>query len=143
MVSWLKMADSTQCTVRIKWIRSGIGFDRRQSEVIRSLGLRRLNQVVERPDNAPVRGLVAKVAHLVEITTASPAPEWTSMPGYTVTAAEIHTAGAPAQVATEEAAEAQVPSPNDAPTASSEGVDAVAPERVEEHRREEEASSSG
>jgi len=35
--------------------------------VLRSLGLRRIRQVVERQDTPAVRGMVAKIPHLVEI----------------------------------------------------------------------------
>ena len=83
----LNMTDKVQQTIHIKWVRSGIGFDRSQSEVVRSLGLRRLNHVVERPDTPQVRGLVAKVAHLVEIVTDAPEPVWNSTLSYTIKAA--------------------------------------------------------
>jgi len=76
-----------QKTIRIKWVRSGIGFERSQSEVVRSLGLRRLNHVVERPDTPQVRGLVAKVAHLVEVVSDVSEPLWASTPVYVIQAA--------------------------------------------------------
>jgi len=53
--------------IRIKQIRSGIGFEKNQKETLRSLGLRKLNQVVELPDNPAVRGIVYTVRHLVQI----------------------------------------------------------------------------
>jgi large subunit ribosomal protein L30 len=81
------MTDKFQRTVHVKWVRSGIGFDRSQSEVVRSLGLRRLNHVVERPDTPQVRGLVAKVAHLVEVVREVSEPVWNSTPAYTIKAA--------------------------------------------------------
>jgi large subunit ribosomal protein L30 len=84
--------DTAQKTIRIKWVRSGIGFNRSQSEVVRSLGLRRLNHVVERPDTPQVRGLVAKVAHLVEIVTDAPEPVWNSTLSYTIKAAPSQSA---------------------------------------------------
>lgn len=79
---------TAQKTIRIKWVRSGIGFDRSQSEVVRSLGLRRLNHVVERPDTPQVRGLVAKVAHLVEVVSAVTQPVWAATPEYVLEVAE-------------------------------------------------------
>ncbi len=89
------MADKAQRTIRIKWVRSGIGFNYRQSEVIRSLGLRRLNHVVERPDTPQIRGLIANVPHLVEIVNEAHEPRrgtpWhalTSVPEYAVRPAE-------------------------------------------------------
>jgi large subunit ribosomal protein L30 len=54
-------------TIAIKQIRSGIGFDKTQKATLRALGLEKLNRVVTRPDNAAIRGMVAKIPHLVEI----------------------------------------------------------------------------
>ncbi|HUZ00080.1 MAG TPA: 50S ribosomal protein L30 [Thermomicrobiaceae bacterium] len=54
-------------TIRITYFRSSIGFSRDQKETVRSLGFHRLNQTVEKPDNPSVRGMVAKVGHLVRI----------------------------------------------------------------------------
>jgi large subunit ribosomal protein L30 len=53
--------------IKVKQVRSGIGFDRKQKETLRSLGLKKLNQTVELPDNPAVRGMVSSVGHLVEI----------------------------------------------------------------------------
>jgi large subunit ribosomal protein L30 len=51
----------------ITWTKSAIGYSLRQKETIRSLGFRRLNQVVEKPDSAEFRGMVDKVRHLVKV----------------------------------------------------------------------------
>ena len=53
--------------VKVKQIRSGIGFEKNQKETLRSLGLRKLNQVVDLPDNPAVRGMIYAVRHLVEV----------------------------------------------------------------------------
>ena len=53
--------------LRIKQVRSAIGRPRKQREVLRSLGLRRMHQVVERQDTPAVRGVVAKIPHLVQL----------------------------------------------------------------------------
>lgn len=53
--------------LRVTWRRSAIGCDRRQRAILRGLGLRRLNQSVELPDRAAVRGMIAKVLHLVRV----------------------------------------------------------------------------
>ena len=82
------MADRAQRRIHIKWVRSGIGFSYRQKEIIRSLGFRRLNEVVERQDTPQIRGLVAKIPHLVEIVSGVPKPTWVSVPEYTVGPAE-------------------------------------------------------
>jgi large subunit ribosomal protein L30 len=53
--------------LQLKWVRSAICAPTKQKLVIRGLGFTRLNQVVQRPDTAAIRGMVAKVPHLVEI----------------------------------------------------------------------------
>jgi large subunit ribosomal protein L30 len=54
-------------TIKIKLIRSTIGRPGKHKKIIRSLGLTKINQVVERPDDASFRGMVAKVPHLLAI----------------------------------------------------------------------------
>ncbi len=53
--------------LKIQQIRSGIGFPRAQREVLKSLGLRRIRHTVARHDTPAVRGMVAKIQHLVQI----------------------------------------------------------------------------
>lgn len=57
-------------TVRIQWYRSTIAAPKAHKLIVRSLGLTKLNQIVERPDNASTRGVVAKVPHLLRIVEA-------------------------------------------------------------------------
>lgn len=52
--------------VHLKWVRSAICTPVKQKKVIKGLGFTRLNQVIERPDTQAIRGMVAKVPHLVE-----------------------------------------------------------------------------
>jgi large subunit ribosomal protein L30 len=51
----------------ITWTKSSIGYSQRQKDTIRSLGLRRLNQRVEKPDSPELRGMIDKVSHLVVV----------------------------------------------------------------------------
>ena len=53
--------------LRLKWVRSAICTPVKHKRVVKGLGFTRLNQVIERPDTAAIRGMVAKVPHLVEI----------------------------------------------------------------------------
>ncbi|HEX9897755.1 MAG TPA: 50S ribosomal protein L30 [Candidatus Methylomirabilis sp.] len=53
--------------LRITLRRSRIGSSPRQREVLRGLGLRRINASVLRPDDPAIRGMVAKVSHMVEV----------------------------------------------------------------------------
>ena len=54
--------------LRITLVRSPIRYSWRQKRTVQALGLRKMNQTVIRPDNPAMRGMVAKVAHLVEVT---------------------------------------------------------------------------
>ena len=54
--------------VKVKLVRSTIGFDRRQAEVVRGLGLRRLGHTVELQDVPSIRGMIRKVRHLVRVS---------------------------------------------------------------------------
>lgn len=53
--------------LRITWLKSSIGYPRRQKDTIRALGLRRLGDVVEKDDTPAVRGMVNKVSHLLQV----------------------------------------------------------------------------
>lgn len=54
-------------TLRIRQVRSGIGCPVEMRETLRALGLRRMHQTVERIDTREVRGMIAKIPHLVQI----------------------------------------------------------------------------
>ncbi|MCS6951494.1 MAG: 50S ribosomal protein L30 [Bryobacterales bacterium] len=56
-----------QGTIKIKLVRSPIATPEKHKRIVRALGLRRLNQVVERPDTPVFRGMVAKIPHLVAV----------------------------------------------------------------------------
>lgn len=51
--------------VKIKLVKSPIGYAQDQKDTLLALGLRKLNQEVIRPDNAAIRGMIFKVKHLV------------------------------------------------------------------------------
>jgi large subunit ribosomal protein L30 len=53
--------------LRIKWVKSSIGYSRRQKGTVRALGLRRLGDVVEQADTPVIRGMIDKVSHLVQV----------------------------------------------------------------------------
>jgi large subunit ribosomal protein L30 len=54
-------------TIKIKLVRSTICTPESQKAVVRGLGLRKLNQVVEKPDTPAFRGFVKKVPHLLAL----------------------------------------------------------------------------
>jgi large subunit ribosomal protein L30 len=53
--------------IKIQWYRSSIATPEKHKTIVRSLGLTKLNQTVERPDTPDVRGMVKKVPHLLRI----------------------------------------------------------------------------
>ncbi len=53
--------------LKIRLVKSIIGYPQKQREIVRGLGLRRLHHEVIRPDTPAIRGMVKKVKHLVEM----------------------------------------------------------------------------
>ena len=53
--------------IKIKLVRSPICTPEKHKVIVRSLGLKKLNQVVERPDTPGFRGMVKKIPHLLEL----------------------------------------------------------------------------
>lgn len=53
--------------LRITLVKSTTGYNERQKRTVRALGLRRLRQTVEQVDTPVVRGMLAKVPHLVSV----------------------------------------------------------------------------
>ncbi len=53
--------------LRIKWVKSSIGYPKDQKATIRCLGLRKLQHTVEHEDNPALRGMIRKVSHLVQV----------------------------------------------------------------------------
>lgn len=53
--------------IRVTQVRSAIGFDRRQRNTLRGLGIRRHQQSALVPDTPAVRGMIAKVIHLLKV----------------------------------------------------------------------------
>jgi large subunit ribosomal protein L30 len=60
-------AGSNGATIRIQYYRSFIAAPKTHKQIVRSLGLTKLNQVVERADTPATRGFVEKVPHLLRI----------------------------------------------------------------------------
>ena len=61
-----KKADQTK-KVRVKQVRSGIGCPREMRETLKALGLGKMHRISERPDTKEVRGMIAKIPHLVQV----------------------------------------------------------------------------
>lgn len=54
-------------TIRVTLVKSAIGYKQDQKDTVRSLGLTRMNKTVEVKDNPAIRGMIAKVSHLVRV----------------------------------------------------------------------------
>ncbi len=54
--------------IRIKLVRSPICSPEKHKKIVRALGLRKLNQIVEKPDTPGFRGMVAKIPHLLALS---------------------------------------------------------------------------
>lgn len=61
------MSAKTAKRLRVKQVKSGIGFTQRQRQTLRGLGFRKLYQVVELEDTPSVRGMITAIAHLVKV----------------------------------------------------------------------------
>ena len=53
--------------IKIKLVRSPICTPQKHKNIVRSLGLQKINRVVERPDTPGFRGMVKKIPHLLEV----------------------------------------------------------------------------
>jgi large subunit ribosomal protein L30 len=58
---------SASHVIRITLVRSPIGYAERQKRTVRALGLHRLNQTVEQADSPALRGMIARISHLVRV----------------------------------------------------------------------------
>ena len=59
--------EQTGGTILIQYYRSFIAAPKTHKQIVKSLGLTKLNQIVERPDTPAMRGFVEKVPHLLRI----------------------------------------------------------------------------
>jgi large subunit ribosomal protein L30 len=55
-------------TMKITLVRSPIGYEQRQKDTVKALGLRRMHQTIEKPDTPDMRAMVESVRHLVKIS---------------------------------------------------------------------------
>jgi len=57
--------------LKITLVKSTIGYNQKQRDTVRSLGVRKIRQSVEKEDNAVVRGMIHHVRHLVTVETVN------------------------------------------------------------------------
>ena len=61
------MSEKNIPTLNVTLVKSPIGYNKRQKATVQALGLRKLGQTVQRPDSNVIRGMINKVAHLVQV----------------------------------------------------------------------------
>jgi large subunit ribosomal protein L30 len=59
-----------KASLKVTLVKSPIGYDQRQKRTVRALGLRHIHQTVELADTPAVRGMIAKVPHLLRVEEA-------------------------------------------------------------------------
>jgi large subunit ribosomal protein L30 len=62
-----KKSENKGGEIKIQYYRSIIGYSSKQKQIVKSLGMTKLNQTVTLPDSPASRGIVAKVPHLLRI----------------------------------------------------------------------------
>ena len=53
--------------LKVTYVKSAIGYNKKQAKILEALGLRKLNSSVVLPDNASIRGSIFHVKHLVKV----------------------------------------------------------------------------
>jgi len=53
--------------LQVTWVKSDIGYAKDQRGTLKALGLHRLHQSVKHDDSPSIRGMIAKVKHLVSV----------------------------------------------------------------------------
>ncbi len=61
------MAEKKQKMLKVTWVKSAIGYNKKQAKIIEALGLTKLNQTKLLPDNDSIRGSLFHVRHLVSV----------------------------------------------------------------------------
>jgi len=54
-------------SIRITQIKSGIGYRKKAKDTLKALGLRKLNQTIEKKDTASIRGMINKISYLLKV----------------------------------------------------------------------------
>ena len=53
--------------LKVTYVKSAIGYNKRQKATIKALGLNKLNQSIEHEDTPAIRGMITSVSHLVAV----------------------------------------------------------------------------
>lgn len=58
------MADKT---IKVTWVKSTIGYNKKQAKIVEALGFKKLGQTRVLPDNASIRGSIFHIKHLLKV----------------------------------------------------------------------------
>ncbi len=53
--------------IKVTLVKSAIGYHKSQKATVRALGLRKMNQTVEKDDTPVIRGMINKISHLIKV----------------------------------------------------------------------------
>jgi len=56
-----------KASIKLTLVKSPIGYQLRQKRTVRALGLRKVHQTVELADSPAIRGMIAKIPHLLKV----------------------------------------------------------------------------
>jgi len=59
-----------KASIKLTLVKSPIGYQLRQKRTVRALGLRKVHQTVEVADSPAIRGMIAKIPHLLKVEEA-------------------------------------------------------------------------
>lgn len=62
-----KKENAESGTIKIQYYKSTIGYSKKQKEIVRMLGITKMNQTVTRSDTPSMRGIVNKIPHILRI----------------------------------------------------------------------------
>lgn len=61
------MTKKNQKMLKVTWVKSAIGYDKKQSKIVEALGFKKLNETRLLPDNDSIRGSIFLVKHLLKV----------------------------------------------------------------------------
>ena len=56
-----------QNMIKVTWVKSAIGYNKKQAKIVEALGFKKLNQTRLLPDNDSIRGSIFLVKHLLKV----------------------------------------------------------------------------
>ena len=61
------MAEIKKQTLKITQVKSRIGYKKKAKATLDAMGLRKMNQSVELPDNPAIRGMIKNIKYLIKV----------------------------------------------------------------------------